>query len=102
MSDLDLIRQLGDRLGRPLEAISEERFEQHIQAKYSRNQTDQELIKRDTYSLTIEGAVSGLFLQPVTSEILFDFPFDQFRDVRHLSLDRVNLSSYSFLRDLKG
>lgn len=102
MTDLDLIRQLGDRLGRPLEEIPEERFEQHIQAKYSRNQTDQELINKDAYALTKEGAVSGLFLQPVTSETLFDFPFDQFREVRHLYLERVNLSSYSFLSGLTG
>lgn len=32
MADLDLIRQLEDRLGHPLEEIPEARFEQHNQA----------------------------------------------------------------------
>ncbi|MBE7383927.1 MAG: leucine-rich repeat domain-containing protein [Leptolyngbya sp. SIO1E4] len=99
MSDLDLIRQLGDRLGRPLEEISEDRFTQHGQARYRWGSTNR--ITRDAYSLAADGTVNGLFLQPVTSEILFDFPFRQFSQIRHLSLNWVNLPNISFLSDLK-
>lgn len=101
MADLDLIRQLGDLLGRPLEEISEERFERHAQAKYARDGA-KDRITRDAYCLASNGTVSGLFLQPVTSELLFDLSFEQICHVRYLYLDRVNLLSYSFLSDLKG
>lgn len=40
MSDLDLIRQLGDLLGRPLEEISEDRLKRHGQAKYARGRSE--------------------------------------------------------------
>ncbi|MEM8643194.1 MAG: COR domain-containing protein [Cyanobacteria bacterium P01_G01_bin.54] len=102
MSDLDLIRQLGDRLGRPLAEISEDRFEQHVQAKYARGRANQGQINRDAYSLAEDGTVSGLFLQPVTSQILFDFPLNQLSHVRHLHLYKINLQSFSFLSELKG
>ncbi|MDJ0707757.1 MAG: COR domain-containing protein [Leptolyngbyaceae cyanobacterium MO_188.B28] len=102
MSDLDLIHQLGDRLGRPLEEISEGRFERYVQANYSRDSTNQDRINRDAYSLAENGAVSGLFLQPVTSQIMFDIPLYQFRQIRHLFLSKVNLPSFSFLKGLKG
>ena len=65
MSDLDLIHQLGERLGRPLDVISEDRFKQHNRVYYTQNWTDR--ISRDAYSLGADGTVSGLFLRPVTS-----------------------------------
>jgi hypothetical protein len=46
MSELDLIRQLGDRLGRPLEEISEDRFERHVQARKARDEASQDVIQR--------------------------------------------------------
>ncbi|OUC15462.1 MAG: hypothetical protein B0A82_06965, partial [Alkalinema sp. CACIAM 70d] len=101
MSDLDLIRQLGDLLGRPLEEIPEDRFERHIQAKNVRDWASQDLIKRDSYAVAKDGTVIGLFLAPVTSQRLFDFPFQQFRHLRHLHLSLVNLASFEFLRGLK-
>ena len=101
MTDLDLIDQLGGLLGRPLDVLSEERFERHAQAKYARD-GGREQITRDAYCLGADGTVSGLFLQPVTSELLSDFPLHQFSQVRHLSLHRVNLKSYAFLSELKG
>jgi internalin A len=100
MSDLDLIRELGDRLGRPLEEVSEDRFERHIQAKYTKNWGDR--INRDAYSLAEDGTVSGLFLEPVTSHILLDFSFDQFRHLKYLYLSQIKLSSFDFLSKLKG
>jgi hypothetical protein len=75
MSELDLIRQLGDRLGRSLEEISEDRFERHVQAKNARVRASQDIIERDAYAVAKDGTVSGLFLAPVTSQRLFDFPF---------------------------
>ena len=100
MSDLDLIHHLGGLLGRPLEQISEDRFEQHIQAKFARHSAD--FINRDAYSLAEDGTISGLFLRWATSEILLDFPFQEFSQVGHLYLHRVNLQSFSFLSELKG
>ena len=91
VSDIDLIRQLGNCLGRPLEQISEDRFEQHIQAQYAWDSANQNRITRDAYSLAEDGTVSGLFLQPVTSVILVDFPLQQLRQVKHLYLYRINL-----------
>lgn len=102
MSELDLIRQLGDLLGRPLEEIAEDRFEQHIQAKFTKDWTNPDLIRRDSYSLSQDGIVSGLFLQPVTSQILFGFPFEKFSHVKHLHLNRVNLPNFSFTSKLKN
>jgi hypothetical protein len=76
MSDLDLMHQLGNLLGRPLEQLSEDQFERHAQARATWNWDSQNLIKRDAYfqrdaySLGADGTVSGLFLQPVTSQLL--------------------------------
>ncbi|NEQ49401.1 MAG: leucine-rich repeat domain-containing protein, partial [Leptolyngbya sp. SIO3F4] len=101
MADLDLIEQLGKLLGRPLEEIPEERFERHGQAKYKRD-ADQDRIIRDAYCLGADGTVSRLLLQPVTSELLFDFPLYRFNHLKQLYLDRVNLPDYSFLKELTG
>ncbi len=100
MSDLDLIEQLGDFLRRPLIEVSEERLERHFQTRYEWDGANR--INRDAYSLAENGTVSGLLLQPVTSEILYDFPFQQLTDLRHLYLSRVNLSDWSFLSHLTG
>ncbi|MBD2462531.1 leucine-rich repeat domain-containing protein [Oscillatoria sp. FACHB-1407] len=111
MSELGLIHELGDRLGRPLEEISEDRFERHNQASYAQNWDDRinqasyaqnwgDRINRVSYSLAEDGTVSGLFLAPVTSHILLDFPIHQFRHLKHLYLSRVNLASFNFLRNL--
>lgn len=102
MSDLDLIDELGELLGRPLEEISEGRFERHAQGKYLLDGKTQNLIARDTYCLAKEGTVSGVFLQPATSELLFDFPLEQFKQIKHLYLNQVNLRDYSFLAELTG
>ena len=99
MSDLDLIEQLGELLGRPLEELPEARFERHAQTKHLQDGS-QERITRDAYCLGTDGTVSGLFLQPVTSRVLFDFSFNRFRHLRYLYLDAVNLPSYSFLSKL--
>ncbi|MEM9806794.1 MAG: leucine-rich repeat domain-containing protein, partial [Cyanobacteria bacterium P01_D01_bin.56] len=101
MSDLDLIEQLGNLLRRPLEKLSEERFERHGQGKYAADNSETQ-ITRDAYCLAENGRVSGLFLQPVTSELLFDFPLHRFSHLKHLHLNQVNLSSYLFLKDLTG
>jgi len=98
-----VIHQLGERLGRPLEQFSEDGFERHAQANMMRNwDSHQKLIERDSYSLGVDGTISGLFLQPVTSQLLVDFPFHQFINVKYLYLSRVNLPSYNFLGKLKG
>jgi internalin A len=102
MSDLDLIYKLGERLGRPLQQLSEAQFERHAQAKATRNWNSPNLIKRDAYCLGADGTVSGLFLQPLTSQLLVDFPFHQFGSVKHLYLSQVNLPSYDFLGNLTG
>ena len=102
MSELNLIRQLGDRLGRPLEEVSAERFEQHVLAKYVWDGANQARISRDSYAVADDGTISGLFLETVTSHILLDFPFDHFRHLRHLHLAQVNLSSFEFLQEFKG
>ncbi|MEY3298569.1 MAG: Leucinerich repeat, partial [Cyanobacteriota bacterium] len=111
MSDLALIRQLEDLLGQPLEEIPEARFERHNQAMATRDWDSPDLIKQGSHSITSDGAVSGLFLRPVTSDVLADFPFWQFSQIRHLLLfsqirhlllSQVNLPSFSFLAELKG
>ena len=102
MSDSDLIRQLGDRLGRPLEHLSEDRFERHVQASYGQDRTGRERINRDSYALGEDGRVSALFLQPVTSEVLFDLPFHQLSQIKYLLIYRVNIPSFSFLSELKN
>ena len=101
MADLDLIEQLGKLLGRPLKELSEERFEHHGQAKYKPD-ADQDRIIRDAYCLGADGTVSGLLLQPVTSELLFDFPLYRFNHLKQLYLNRVNLPDYLFLKELTG
>ncbi len=101
MPDLDLIRQLGDLLGRPLDEISEAQFERHAEARAAQDWHSPDLIKKDSYALTAEGSVSGLFLRPVTSELLRDFPFWQLSRVRHLYLHRVNLPRFAWLAELK-
>jgi len=101
MSDLDLIRQLEDLLGHPLEEIPEAQFEQHNQAAFTRDWDSPDWIEKDSYSMTDDGAVSGLLIQPVTSDLLTLFPFWQFSQIRHLHLRQVNLESFSFISDLK-
>ena len=104
-SEIDLIHQLGDILGRPLDKLSEAHFERHNQAKdqetYLRDNS-LDCIKRDAYCLAVEGTVSGLYLHTVTSHILLDFPFHHFRHLKYLSLIHINLSSFEWLRDFKG
>jgi internalin A len=102
ISELDLIHELGDRLGRPLEEIAEDRFERHIQANNARGRASQDLIERDSYSVAKDGTVSGLFLAPVTSQLLFDFPLQQFSHVKHLHIRQVNIPSFSFLSEFKS
>ncbi|MEL6382428.1 MAG: hypothetical protein AAFQ89_08140, partial [Cyanobacteria bacterium J06626_18] len=102
MSDLDLIQQLGDCLGHPLEEIPENLIEQYVQTEYTQNPADwpyanQKSIIRDYYSLSENGMVSGLFLHPVTSEILFSFPLHRLRHLKYLSIHDVNLPDFSFL-----
>lgn len=84
MSDLDLIKQLGDLLGRPLLEVAEERLERHFRARYGRDRSER--IDRDAYSLSENGTVSGLLLLPVTSELLYDFPFGRLKNLRYLDL----------------
>ena len=81
MTDLDLIYQLGNLLGRPLQEISEERFEQYGRSQYKQGRTEEHIscVIRDIYSLAADGTLSGLLLQPITSELLHDFPLQQFR-----------------------
>ncbi|MEL6778798.1 MAG: leucine-rich repeat domain-containing protein, partial [Cyanobacteria bacterium J06597_16] len=102
MPELDLIAQLGGLLGRSLAEVSEDRLEQHAQANYALGSDRQHRINTDVYSLAADGTVSGLLLQPVTSQILLGFPLHQFRHLRHLQLSNVKLKSYAFLSDLKG
>ncbi|MGF1569869.1 MAG: hypothetical protein ACFCVD_17665 [Nodosilinea sp.] len=94
MSDLDLIRQLADRLGRPLQELSEARFERHAQARAARDWNSQELLKRDAYALVADGSVSGLLLQPVTSEILVDFPFAQLSHIGEVVRRQISLNTH--------
>ena len=102
MTDLALIRQLGELLRRPLQEVSEEQFQQHEQARYARGSAAQDRIARDAYCLAEDGTVSGLLLQPVTSELLDDFPFHQLKYLKYLYLSTVKLRSYSFLSELTG
>ncbi|MEM9090357.1 MAG: leucine-rich repeat domain-containing protein, partial [Cyanobacteria bacterium P01_F01_bin.53] len=105
-AELDLINQLGALLGRPLEKITEARFEQHGQALSvlgnEKQREKQRRIIRDAYSLAKDGSISGLFLQPVTSHILLDFPLQELTHLRYLYLYSVRLRSYSFLSTLTG
>ena len=102
MTDLALIRQLGELLSRPIQAVSEEQFKRHEQARYAQGSAAQDRITRDAYCLAEDGTVSGLLLQPVTSELLYDFPFQQLGQLKYLYLSTVELQSYSFLSELTG
>ncbi|PZO19892.1 MAG: hypothetical protein DCF25_07770, partial [Leptolyngbya foveolarum] len=103
MTDLDLIRQLGELLRCPLQEVSEEQFKRHEQIAYSaQGNAAQEQITRDAYCLAADGTVSGLLLQPVTSELLYDFPFQQLGQLKYLYLSIVNLQSCLFLNKLTG
>ena len=84
MTDLDLIRQLGELLRRPLQEVSEEQFQQYEQARYARGSAAQDRITRDAYCLAEDGTISGLLLQPVTSELLDNFPFQQLKYLKYL------------------
>jgi Leucine-rich repeat (LRR) protein len=97
---LDLIHQLGTILRRPLDQLPEERFQRHAHAKNDRYGTNQDRITHDAYCLADDGTIIGLFLAPVTSHILLNFPFQNFRDLKYLYLSRVNLSSFEWLRNL--
>ncbi|MEM7772417.1 MAG: leucine-rich repeat domain-containing protein, partial [Cyanobacteria bacterium P01_A01_bin.37] len=102
MFDRDLIQQLGDILGRPLDPLPEDRFERHTQANDAPGGTKQDRVTRDAYALAEDGTVSGLFLAPVTSHILLDFPFQEFRHLKYLCLRQVNVSSFEWVRELTG
>ena len=63
MSDLDLIRQLGELLRRPLQEVFEEQFKRHGQrADSEQGNAAQARLTRDAYCLAEDGTVSGLFL----------------------------------------
>lgn len=51
--------------------------------------------------MTSDGAVSGLFLRPETSDLLVGFPLWEFSRIRHLYLYQANLPSYLFLSELE-
>ncbi len=100
MTDLDLIRQLGDLLRRPLIEVSEEQFERHGRSRYTNDSADR--INRDAYCLAADGTVSGLLLKPVTSKLLYGFHLQELKHLKYLYLPNVNLPDCSFLSELTG
>ena len=103
MSDLTWIRQLEDRRGRrPLDHISEERFERFDRVVFTGNVADEDRINPNSYSLAEDGTLIGLFLKDVSRTIVGDFPFDQCRNLKYLYLIKIDLSSFEFLSNLTG
>ena len=97
MSDLDLIRQLEDRIGKKLEAVAEEKFKVD-----SEDLLFYDFEYGNSYALSYGKELIGLYLLNVDSNKLSNFPFHKFKKITHLYLVDVELQSFSFLSKLIG
>ncbi|MGA1839715.1 MAG: leucine-rich repeat domain-containing protein [bacterium] len=94
MSDLHLIDQLEEIIGKKLEKVIEEKFKIN-----SKDLFEKPIINKNSYALSHDGNVIALSLKD--SNALQTFPFYKFEHLVYLFLIGVELSDFLFLKELK-
>ena len=94
MSDLELLRKLEKAIGKKLKQVDEQRFKLYLESEWN-------FLNENSYALSDEGEVIGLFLKEINGNKLSGFLLSKFEQLAYLYLIEIKLENLLFLKEVK-